>query len=1113
MYSPLQVISSYSLLQSPLKISELIDTAKKMGYQALALTDINVMYGILDFYKLCKQNNIQPLLGLTLQLHDSTQQQPSKNELILFAKNKLGYQNLVKLSSLKMTKQENELAGNQLSLSEIEPFLHEIMVITPTSQGYLTEALAVNDFENAQRWLAQLKAACDPDSLFVGLSSQMDDQLVVSLRKLADKSSVKVVAAAAVKYLRPEQNFQAHVLQAIDSGTKMTATELTKRVDGPHYLKSPHEFADEYQQSGLADAFANAQELISSLTVELEFPPTRLPKFQTPSGLSSKDYLQQLCQQGLEKRLQNKSSASRQEYEERLNHELAVISRMGFNDYFLIVWDVTNFAHENQIMIGPGRGSVAGSLVAYCLLITDVDPLQYDLLFERFLNEERAQMPDIDLDIPDLKRGKVIEYVHQKYGHRQMAQIITFGTLAAKQALRDVCRVMGATSFEMEQWSKAVPGILHISLSQAYQQSQKLQNLVADSQKNALIFQTASSLEGLPRHYSVHAAGVILSEQPLDEIVPVQLGSDQMLMTQFAKDEVEEVGLLKMDFLGLRNLTILENALRFIEVGYNKKLNINEIKLNDPNTLQLFQKAKTNGVFQFESDGIKNVLRKLAPTSFEDIAAVNALYRPGPMNNIDEFIARKHGQKRVTYPDPALKQILEATYGIMVYQEQVMQVASAMGGFSLGQADLLRRAMSKKKHDVIADMREKFISGAKYKGFKAENAAKVYEYIGRFGDYGFNRSHAVAYSKMAFELAYIKCHYPAAFYAALLNSVIGSDNKIKTYLSEAKSNKIIVHAPDINLSQKYFILKGQEIYFGLGCIKTVRRNFVKVILDERQTHGSYQNFNNFLQRMPVEYLKEDSIKALIYSGVFDTFNPSRAQVLAQLPQMLKNAELSGGNVELFEMLAPKPDTAISELSSEEQLEKENYYLGAFLSGHPVEKYASLIPIYQTVKVAQIRPNQNVSTILAIKKIKTIRTKKGEQMAFITADDETGTIDLTLFPQQYRQYSAKLHEGAVILASGNTEERQGLSLLIRMIKPANELKMQRYFIRLESGISVEQKQALKKILTSFHGNTPVIIFDTKSDQKTLLHKDFWLSEDSGAQEALTQLLGAQNVVLH
>ena len=1111
MFCPLQVISCFSLLQSPLKITDLVKNASKLGYKALALTDVNVMYGILDFYKACHEFNIKPLLGITLQMQDS-RQNDAGNELILLAKNEHGYQNLMKLSSLKMTKQPDDPVGDRLSLSEISNFLNDLFVITSAQHSILEETQKKIKFDQAIKWLTELNDQCDHNSLYLGISPKMGDQSVISLRQIAKRTHLSIVAASPVKYLRPEQNFEAKVLQAIRDGRKMSAAELTVSQDGAFYLQSPDEFFDAYQKSGLEDAYQNVSKIIADISIRLEFPPTRLPKFHVPKGETSGQFLQQLCEKGLKQRLIENHIKDSDRYQKRLTHELHVIDRMGFDDYFLIVWDVTHFAHQNHIMIGPGRGSAAGSLVAYTLLITDVDPIKYNLLFERFLNEERAQMPDIDLDIPDLKRDQVINYVHHKYGHQKMAQIITFGTLGAKQALRDVGRVMGLTTYEMDQWSKAVPSVFHISLRDAYKQSQKLKNLIADSQKNELIFKTAVHLEGLPRHYSVHAAGVILSEQNLDELVPVQLGSDNILLTQFAKDQVEEVGLLKMDFLGLRNLTILENAVRLIDVGYHKHLVVSQIDLKDQKTLGVFQRADTNGVFQFESDGIKNVLFKLSPSSFEDVAAVNALYRPGPMNNIDEFIARKHGKKRVTYPDPSLKKILEPTYGIMVYQEQVMQVASAMGGFTLGQADLLRRAMSKKKHAVIAEMREKFIAGAKQKGFSSQSAQKVYEYISRFGDYGFNRSHAVAYSKMAFELAYIKCHFPAAFYAALLNSVIGSDQKIKTYLMEAKSKDLTIRAPSVNRSETYFILRDHAIYFGLGCIKTLRRNFVQAIIHERHDHGNYKSFNQFLQRIPPEFLKEDSIRALIYSGVFDEFGISRGELLAQLPQTLKNAELSGHNIELFEMLAPKIEDKSMKLSEEEQLEKENYYLGAFLSGHPVEKYDKLAKIYHALKISQMRSGHTVTGIVYLKKIKTIRTKKGQQMAFVAANDETGDISLTLFPEQYRKYGSLLSVGEVIMVTGQIEERQGTEILVKTLAVASSVNDKRYFLRLPSNFSLEKKRELKNALMSFHGDIPVIIFDVDSDRKTLLSKNYWLSGEIGAKTAVIKLLGEDNVVL-
>lgn len=743
MFAPLQVISANSLLKSTLRIEDYVKRAADLGYQSLVLSDIDVMYGVLDFYHACQKYQIKPIFGLTLEFE-------SDAKLLLIAKNNTGYHNLLKLSSLKMTTFKQELPDLEEFLKAVMTYSQDLFIISPAK-----ESLLLKYYEQAGAILERLKQT-KTAGIYLGIDPLLSKQELLAIKLLAQQTQTALIAASAVHYLEPADYFEVKVLRAIGKAEKLGGGWNKKNTLGKNYLKEIRQYHEEYQNLGLKKALDENARLCDLAQVTLAFPKTKLPHFKTPNGLSAKVYLQKLCQEGLRQRLIADQITETKPYFDRLKQELAVIDAMGFDDYFLIVWDVTNYAHNNQIRIGPGRGSAAGSLVSYVLKITDVDPLRYGLLFERFLNPERAQMPDIDLDIPDAKRDQIIKYVHQKYGHEHMAQIITFGTLGARQAIRDVARVMGLTSFEIDEWSKALPHKFKLTLKEAYQESQKVKNLIADSQRNEVLFKTALKLEGLPRHYSTHAAGVILSDEVLSDLIPVQLGTDQILLSQFAKDQVEEAGLLKIDFLGLRNLTILDNALKFVRNGYQEKLDLKQLSLDDPLTLRLFQAGQTNGVFQFESTGIKNVLRRLHPTSFEDVAAVNALYRPGPIGNIDEFIARKHGKHPVSYPEKSLRPILAKTYGIMVYQEQVMQVASAMGGFSLGEADLLRRAISKKDQLKIDKLQARFVMGAEKKGYTVASALEVYEYMKRFGNYGFNRSHAVAYSKMAFELAYLK---------------------------------------------------------------------------------------------------------------------------------------------------------------------------------------------------------------------------------------------------------------------------------------------------------------------------------------------------------------------
>lgn len=1101
MFSPLQVLSENSLLKSDLRIEAYVKKAAELGYQTLVLSDLNVMYGVLDFYHACQKYQIKPIIGITLEVEAGA-------TLVLLAKNEQGYRNLLQISSLKMTRfKDEELALNEF-LTQISLYLTDLNIIAPP-----TESLLAKYYDNATEILARLKEYADPASVYLGIEPTLAKKEQLALTLLAKLSQTPLIATSVVHYLTAEEYFEVKVLRAIASGEKLSYENSLKAQIGRHYLKEPNQYQIEYQNAGLQEAFSNTEKLLAASQLHLKFSKTRLPHFQTPNEMSALAYLKKLCQEGLNERLRVESEANRERYEKRLAKELALIEQLGFADYFLIVWDVTNFAHEKKIRIGPGRGSAAGALVAYVLKITDVDPLKYGLLFERFLNPKRAQMPDIDLDIPDTKRELLIRYVHQKYGHTHMAQIITFGTLGARQAIRDVGRVMGLTSFELDEWSKALPHRYKLTLKEAYQESQKVKNLIADSPRNERLFKTALKLEGLKRHYSTHAAGVLLSDRPLSESVPVQLGGDQILLSQFAKEQVEEVGLLKIDFLGLRNLTILDNALRFVQTGYNERLDLRQISLNDPKTLRLFQAGQTNGIFQFESNGIKSVLRRLKPTSFEDVAAVNALYRPGPIGNIDEFIARKHGKKPVVYPEAGLRPILEPTYGIMVYQEQVMQVASEMGGFSLGQADLLRRAISKKDQAKIDQLQTAFIAGAKQKGYPPEKAARVYDYMKRFGNYGFNRSHAIAYSKMAFELAYLKSHYPAAFFAALLNSVIGNETKLREYLGELKQYGLTLKGPDINQSVLYFSLREQALLFGLGSIKTVRGDLVKALINERKANGPYRSLADLIKRSDKKLLKEEQLKALIFAGALDSLEKDRAKLLAQVPVLLSNIALSGENQTLFEKLAPKEQAEVPTLSEKELLEKEAYYLGTYLSKHPIEKYAWLAKRQQTKLLSETLPDMRPKVLVYIDDVRVIRTKKGEQMAFVKVVDQSAESELVVFPGEYRRFSDLLQVGESVLVEGKVEMRnEQKNIIVTKLSLARSFSKQCYYLRLDETITLEMRKQLQHLMRQNPGTVPVILIETNEKKKIILKENMWLNDALATKEALTSLLGSKNVVL-
>lgn len=1106
-FTPLDVKSSYSLLKSPTRISDLVTTAKERGYKALALTDENVLYGAVEFYNAAKKAGIKPIFGLRLVVA-LNETDGTKLDLVFLAKNQRGYQHLMDLSTLQQTRKDKKAP---LTVAQISPLLNELFIIIPP-QSTVFSVLA-----QPTSILTELANLGDDDSVLLGVNSRLDDVQIDTLQQLSKQLSLPLVGTSPVDYLNANDLFASRVLQAIDAGVELKDPTIEAERRGQHYLHSKEQVIQDYKAKGLSAAAQKTVEVATLCNVELQFRAPVLPHFKNQAGISSQQYLRSLCIQGLKKR-RVAPGKTIQQYQERLAMELKIIHEMGFDDYFLIVWDVINFAHQQKITTDPGRGSAAGSLVAYALAITEVDPLQYDLLFERFLNPERAQMPDIDLDIPDNRRDEVLQYVHQKYGHQRVAQIITFGTLAAKQVVRDVSRVFNLPRYDMQRLIDALPHGLHVTLKDALNESQQLKNLLDDNPKFRLLIQVAQQLEGLPRHYSIHAAGIVLSEQPLHEVVPLQDGSDGLLMTQFAKDTVEALGLLKMDFLGLKNLSIMDNTLQMIRQE-DPAFDLQKINFNDPLTLQLFQRGKTEGIFQFESSGIRNVLVNLHPTNFEDIVAVNALYRPGPMENIPHFTARKAGKEKIAYPAPSLEKILGPTYGILVYQEQVMQLASVMAGFTLGEADLLRRAMSKKKKATMEDMRTKFIAGATEHGYSAQVAHQVFEYIDRFANYGFNHSHAVAYSMMAFEMAYLKVHYPAAFFTALMNAETNIE-KLKRHVGDAKQFGVKISGPRINISESSFLLHDGTVYFGFSAIKGVRRDFVAAILEERQENGKFTDLRNFITRIPERWQKQELIEPLIYSGAFDNMGYNRAEMIDALPKLISGIELFAGFANFDD---PTLQTAIDQRNESPlltRLTKENEYLGVYLSGHPVTQYYQLGQQLHATKIADLYPNSEATIIVLTNHVKTIYTKREHrEMAFVNGTDETGAVDITVFPKQYQQFKEQLETNKILIVRGRVEYREGrgLQLVANQLQDVKKVQQerpsQRWVLRILPSLDTEMvHRELNNIFNEYHGSIPVLLFYPANDKKILLDQKRWLKNSQKAKKALVAVLGQENVVL-
>lgn len=1107
-YVPLQNLSSYSLLQSPNTLPKLIDTAKARGYNTLALTDNNVMYGAVAFFKEATKKQVKPIIGLTLTVKGSILTE-HEFKVVLLAKNNLGYQNLMKISTQVMTNEDF------VSLATFKENLADLFVLLPTSSE-VQNLVSYGKLAQAKQVLEELKDVVDENSLRLGINVKPDK--LTDLQQLAKATDTKLIALNEVDYLKADDLFNTQVLKSIDNGNVLEDPEEQKLQLGLNWLEGQSEIEHKYEKLGLTEILAENQFVAENCNVQIKKETPHLPKFHTPNSETSAEYLSRLCLRGLQKRL-NGTGADYQVYLARLQHELEVINRMGFDDYFLIVWDVINFAHQHDILTGPGRGSAAGSIVAYTLEITDVDPIKYDLLFERFLNEERAQMPDIDIDIPDDKRDQILNYVHDKYGDDRVAQIITFGTLGAKQSVRDVGRVFGMTPTEMNGWSKAIPTHLHETLKNALAESQGLKNLIADQPINQLLFETALELEGLPRHYSTHAAGLILSDEPIEKKSPLQMGNEGLLMTQYSKYYVEDVGLLKIDFLGLRNLSIMANILNLIHQQIDPDFTITKINLNDSQTLSLFQAGKTNGVFQFESTGIKNVLRNMHPTNFDLIAAVNALYRPGPMENIDLFIKRKNNPDQVHYPNQAIEKILKPTFGIIVYQEQVMQLASTMAGFTLAQADVLRRAMSKKHKSEMEAMKGSFLAGALKNGYSKEVAETTFDYIERFAGYGFNKSHAFAYSKMAFELAYLKAHYPGPFYTALFNSVLGNKLKIKAYVQEARDAEIKVEAPSINESIGDFIYSDGQIRFGFSVIKGVRTDFIKAIIAERNANGKYRGLQNFINRMPEKYRKADQLNALVYAGCFDDFEYNRREMIEAIPKLISSSDIPDSlfsDVPGMEVKIQKK----AEFPDWQKINFENEYLGTFLSGHPVERYRDLQKELHALNTSElVNEQKNVNSVLLVNHIKLIRTKKGQQMAFVTASDQFGSIDITIFPSVYNLVKPWLKPNLIVTVTGNVQDRRGLQIVADRLEIAANLvhqakqKQAKLFVRIDdehdSNLII---QNLKDLLLANHGESSVTLYQVKVAKYKPLANQYNVNINAQLLAQLEELLGKRNVVV-
>ena len=1106
-FTILQVTSGYSLLKSTIDLYKYVMTAKTLGYKKLALTDEGVLHGAIEFYNLCLSQTIEPIIGCVFQ-YKQWRNAEVLSSMIVYAKDEIGYQILIELSTLY---QKSKVVTRVMEQKMKEGSKHLKFVFPQENSEW---ALECSNGEVAfQRWLFEAEERYF-STIYLGIES--NQPLSISLEQLEEWGqdfSMKLLPFVKSFYLKAEDDFSYRVLKAIGDGEKLSTTQA--EVSGQYYLQDEKALTKQWTALLEGKLVRQLTEFVDSLKWELPKHKLLLPKFQTPDGKTSQEYLVEICEQSLEEK-----DLMNDHYHARLKYELSIIHQMGFDDYFLIVWDIMKYAHEAGIQTGPGRGSAAGSLVSYLLNITKVDPIEYQLLFERFLNPERYTMPDIDLDFPDNRREDILEYVRRKYGDNHVAQIATFGTFGSKQALRDVCRVLGVTTVQAGEWSKAVPNQLGITLKSAYEQSKSLQALVSRSPKNQLIFETACRIEGLPRHLSTHAAGVVLYDKPLTDVIPLMYKEQQLPITQYTMKYVEQIGLLKMDFLGLTNLSILHDSIELTKKIYQKEIALNEIPLDDEKTLELFQEADTNGIFQFESDGIRRVLKKLRPTNLEDIAAVNALYRPGPMEQIDTFIKRKHGQEVVKYTHPILESILQSTYGVMVYQEQVMQVTSQMAGFTLGQADILRRAIGKKDAKVIETEKAHFIDGAIEKGIDVASATEVYQYIERFANYGFNRSHAFAYSLLAYQLAYFKTHYPRAFYTAILRFVGDRSPKLQTYFIEAKQRGISIKNPSINTSLEEYNATVDGIFIGLNAIKGLRRDFIQEILQQRKQNGPYTDFMDFAFRIGKRFCKKEVLEALIDAGAFDELGKNRATLRATIDAVIESVKFHGSNLalELNEEMYPKyfeeEDSNIIE-----KIEREIAVLGFPVSAFPTEPYEILYKEEKANHISSIYESKQVSVLGILKNIRKTRTKKGEPMAFGTIQDETGEMEFVVFSEVYPLVFSLLEENQLVLLKGKTRKnlQSKWQVQVQQVLSLFEIEGLAQAIAIKCYIKITEKLQNKEVFDKIRnvvinnpGDTTVLLYIESKDQVLKMNFNSGIAVDAETLKALSSIVGEENV---
>ncbi|NCN22210.1 DNA polymerase III subunit alpha [Candidatus Falkowbacteria bacterium] len=1062
--------SHYSLLDGLTKFDEMIGYALEQGSPAVALTDHGTMYGVIEFYQKAKKAGLKPIIGVEAYLAPSSRHEKNTREdarsrhLVLLAKNKTGYQNLIKLVSIAHL--EGFYYKPRIDWELLEAHHEGVIALSACLAGEIPRLLSADKFEEARDKALEYDKLFGRGNFYLEIQDhpELEGQAKVNkfLIKLSKETGIPLVATNDTHYFKKEDDIAQDILLCLQNKKKITDTDRMKMIGhGDYSMRSNAEMIAAFKD--VPEAIANTLKIAEACDLEIELGNIQLPHFEVPDGFNGDSYLRKLCEDGLEKRyglIKDGNSFISKNNEislthginlkkilERLDYELSVVAKMGWPSYFLIVADFVNWAKERKIVVGPGRGSAAGSLVCYLTGITNLDPLQYDLLFERFLNPDRISMPDIDLDFADARRAEVIDYVSEKYGYDHVAQIITFGTMAARAAVRDVGRVLDAPYDYCDKISKSIP--MFTKLDEALRTVPEVKALYQEPEAKKII-DYARRLEGVARHSSTHACGVLITKEPLTNYVPIQhaSSSDKTIISQYSLHPVEDLGLLKMDFLGLKNLTIIESTLKIIKNTRNKEIDIDLIPLNDNEAYELFRKGETTGVFQFESSGMKRYLRELKPTEFEDIIAMVALYRPGPMEWIPDYISGKNGKKKVVYLHEKLQPILAKTYGVAIYQEQVMQIARALAGFSPGEADVLRKAMGKKIPALLAEQKEKFIDGCVKNGIYKELAEKVFSFIEPFAGYGFNRSHAACYAMIGYQTAYLKAHYPAEFMAALLTSDQGDTDRVAIEIEECRNMNIKITPPDINESFGTFTVvssgtkdnkpiadneKINTIRFGLRAVKNVGEHIVEEIIKERKANGPYRDIFDLLERVTNRDLNKKSMESLIKCGAFDSLG-DRATFLLSLEKLLNyNKEVArdkdSNQASLFadSLTIDLPKITLSQASPIDQneiLSWEKELLGLYVSEHPYNIFRPYLEGY-AVSVTRLKGRRGDNSIVSagvISTIKKILTKKGEIMLFVKVEDSLMSVEFLVFPRTYKETESVWIPGQAVIVSGTISEK-------------------------------------------------------------------------------------------